>query len=174
MQQSRNERYPNDAQILLRSGIQSAAAPREATASGSTWAAANSGSELGGAGVGGLLARPDDHRRSGAGDRRAEGTLRRCVAELGEERRARGAVGLVQAVGERGREEVGVAGRERGAEERGAAGGEGGVRVRDGVGQRCAGGGRLDLGIRDDSDRGGRHIVRDPSNATGAMQGWPR
>ena len=82
-------------------------------------------------------------------------------AELGEEWRA-GRVGLVQAVDEGGREELGVAGGERGAEERGAAGGERSVRVRDRVGQRCAGGGRLDPLAGHDGDRRGG-IVRDPA-----------
>src|SRR5438552_7733110 len=76
----------------------------------------------------GLRSGPDDHRRAGAGERRAEGVLRESGAHLLEEGRA---VGLVEAVGERRREELGGARGERRAEDGGPARGEGGVAVRD-------------------------------------------
>ena len=54
-----------------------------------------------------VQARPDDHRRAGAGEGRAERSRGEALADHAEERRRLRPVRLVQAVGERRLEEIG-------------------------------------------------------------------
>ena len=99
-------------------------------------------------------ARPDDHRRarSRRSSRRGRPRAGR-LADGREQGRVRRAVGLVEAVVERGGEELSRAARDRGAEECGAPGRVGRVDVRHLIGKRLARGLRPDSLVGDQRDR---------------------
>ena len=121
--------------------------------------------ELGRACGDGLRTRPDDDGRARAREGGSDRTGGKLLANGRQERRAGGAVRLVDAVGQRLGEEVGGAGRERGTEERRASCGERGVRVAHRFRERCAGSGRRDGRLGDERDRDCRRVVgeaRDP------------
>ena len=94
---------------------------------------------------------PDDHGRAGPGQRRADRARRQLRADRVQQRR--GPVGLVQPVGEGGRQQAHIALREPGAEQRGAGDIERGVRMGDLRRQRHARLGGLHLLPRDHRHR---------------------
>ena len=89
-----------------------------------------------------FVPRPDDHRRPRSGERRADRSRRRSLANRGKHRSVGSAIRLVELVVERRLEERRTSRRERRAEERSARDRRSSGRVRDLLRQRCSSCGR--------------------------------